>query len=390
MAARKDSLRLQLVFFTLVRMLISTIFRMVYPFLPVFRDALNVPLDTLTRAVGLRSLAAALLAPFFGTLGDSRGRRTGMLVGMGIFVGGAVVVSLLPSFAGFVAAMVLMLLGKVTYDPSVQAYIGDRVPYARRSAAITVTEFSWSTAFIIGVPAMGWVIGRAGWLAPFQLVGLLVLACLVFLLFLLPKDQPHPQAASSTFSKFRLVLQSPAARAALLFTLFTCIANELVGLSFGVWLEDRFSLQLQALGWAAAALGIAELSGEGLVALFTDRLGKRRAIFLGVVLNCLACLLLPLMGHSYLGALLALILFYISFEFTIVSSIPLMTEVLPRARATVMASFFILASIGRAAASMFTPALYAQGFGFNAGVAILFNLVALACLGRLVLSEHDR
>src|SRR5690606_41636126 len=51
--------------------------------------------------------------------------------------------------------------------------------------------------------------------------------------------------------------------------------------------------------------------------------------------------------HSYLGALLALILFYISFEFTIVSSIPLMTEVLPHARATVMASFFILASIGR-------------------------------------------
>jgi len=388
MNAPKTSIRVQLVFFTFVRMLISIAFRMVYPFLPVFRDALNVPLDTLTRAVGLRSLVAAIVAPFLATVGDSRGRRAGMLLGMGVFISGAVVVSLWPTFGGFVLAMVIMLIGKATFDPSLQAYIGDRVPYAQRSAAITVTEFSWSGAYILGVPAMGWVLGRAGWLAPFQLLGVMVLASVAVMVWILPRQPAAEKKGRGAFGNFRVVLQSPGARMVLLFTLFTCVANELVALTFGVWLEQSFGLQLAALGAAAAVLGIAELSGEGLVALVTDRLGKRRAIALGLVVNCLAGLAMPLFGGSYAGALITLFFFYVSFEFIIVSSIPLMTEVMPAARATMMSGFVTFASIGRALASWFTPMLFALGFEFNAGAAILFNLVALVCLRRLRLEEE--
>ncbi|MCW5875161.1 MAG: MFS transporter [Anaerolineales bacterium] len=380
MTPPKTSWRVQLVFFTFIRMLSSIGFRMVYPFLPVFRDALNVPLETLTRAVGLRSLVAAIVGPFLATVGDSRGRRTGMLLGMSVFVSGAVVVSLWPTFAGFVTAMVLMLIGKVTFDPSLQAYIGDRVPYAQRGAAITITELSWSSAFIIGVPAMGWVLGRAGWLAPFQLLGLMVLVCIAVLAWLLPKDAQAGAAGRGMLANFRQVLRSRVGRAVLLFSLLTCVANELVALIFGVWLEDSFGLQLAALGAAAAVLGIAELSGEGLVALLTDRLGKRRAIVIGLLVNCLACLAMPVFGGTYLGALVTLFFFYVSFEFVIVSSIPLMTEVMPAARATMMSGFFTFASIGRAVASLLTPLLFAQGFGYNTGAAIVFNLLALWCL----------
>lgn len=383
MNALRNSLRVQLVFFTFIRMLISTAFRMVYPFLPVFRDALNVPLDTLTRAVGLRSLVSAFVAPFLATVGDSRGRRTGLLLGMSVFVSGAAVVSLWPTFGGFATAMVLMLIGKATFDPSLQAYIGDRVPYAQRSTAITVTEFSWSGAFILGVPAMGWVIGRAGWLAPFQLLGLLVLVCIGVVFFTLPKQGAPHAATRGVLGKFKIVLQSPAARIVLLFTLLVCLANELVALTFGVWLEMSFGLQLAALGAAAAVLGIAELSGESLVALVTDRLGKRRAIALGLLVNCLAGLAMPLFGGSYVGALVTLFLFYVSFEFVIVSSIPLMTEVMPAARATMMSGFVTAASIGRALASAFTPLLFARGFEFNTGAGIALNLLALVCLRSL-------
>jgi predicted MFS family arabinose efflux permease len=387
---RRDSLRIHILFFTFVRMLCSTAFRMVYPFLPVFRDALGVSIETLSAAIGSRSLLAAFIGPFFASLGDSRGRRTGMLIGMGLFVGGAVAVTLLPNFIGFTAALILMVIGKVTFDPSMQAYIGDRVPYSRRSVAITVTEASWSFAFILGIPAMGWMIGRFGWLAPFQLLGLLVLACAAFLLFLLPRDPAHKATPPKLSASFKLISKSLAARAVLLFTLLSCVANEVIGLIFGVWLEDSFGLQITALGLAAAALGIAELSGEGLVALITDRLGKRRSIVIGTLVNCAACLALPFMSGSYAGALLALFVFYISFEFTIVSSIPLMTEVMPVARATMMSGFFTFASIGRALASWLTPALFALGFGFNAAAAILFNLAALLCLRSLHLEAETK
>lgn len=386
----RNSLRVQLVFLTFVRMLISTAFRMVYPFLPVFRDALNVPLETLTRAVGLRSLVSAFAAPFLATVGDTRGRRTGIVLGMSVFILGVAVVSFWPTFGGFTVAMILMLMGKATFDPSLQAYIGDRVPYAKRSAAITVTEFSWSGAFIFGVPAMGWVIGRAGWLAPFQLLGLMVLVCIAAVLWMMQAQGARPAAASSAFGNFKVVLKSPSARMVLLLTLFTCTANELVALTFGVWLELSFGLQLAALGAAAAVLGIAELSGEGLVALITDRLGKRRAIFIGLLVNSAACIAMPVFGGSYAGALITLFLFYVSFEFIIVSSIPLMTEVLPAARATMMSGFVTFASIGRALASLLAPVLFAQGFGFNTGAAIAFNLLALWSLRSVHVGGEDQ
>ncbi|UYN90559.1 MAG: MFS transporter [Anaerolineales bacterium] len=389
MSSMRDSLRVQLVFLTFVRMLISTAFRMVYPFLPVFRDALNVPLETLTRAVGLRSLVSAFAAPFLATVGDTRGRRTGIVLGLFVFILGVAVVSFWPTFGGFTLSMILMLMGKATFDPSLQAYIGDRVPYARRSAAITVTEFSWSGAFILGVPVMGWIIGRFGWLAPFQLLGVMVLLCIFAVLWMMQAQGARPAVASSTLGNFKVVMRSQSARMVLLLTLFTCTANELVALTFGAWLEMSFGLQLAALGAAAAVLGIAELSGEGLVALVTDRLGKRRAIVIGLLVNCAACVAMPIFGGSYAGALITLFFFYVSFEFIIVSSIPLMTEVLPAARATMMSGFVTFASIGRALASLVTPVLFAQGFGFNTGAAIAFNLLALWSLTRIQIAAEN-
>jgi MFS transporter, DHA1 family, inner membrane transport protein len=373
----KHTMRFELPLFTIIRMISSTAFRMVYPFLPAFRDGLGVPVQSLTLAIGSRSLVAAFAGPFFATLADSRGRKTGMLLGIGLFIAGTAIIVFWPTFFGFVLAMMLATIGKVTFDPSMQAYMGDRVPYARRSFAITITELSWSGAYIVGIPLVGWVIARYGWIAPFPLLGLLIFFAGALLYLRVPKDRAHVSAPPTFIANFRAILKSPAAKAALGFTLLSCIGNEIINLVFGVWMEDSFGLKLAALGAAAAVLGIAEVSGEGLVALITDRLGKKRSIFIGLVVNSAAVLMLPFMQANLTGALVALFLFYISFEFLIVSSIPLMTEVMPKARATMMSGFFTTASIGRAAASVVVSPLYRFGFLAVVFVAIAFNLLAI-------------
>ncbi len=373
----KRTMRFELPLFTLIRMISATAYRMVYPFLPVFRDGLGVPLETLTLAIGSRSLVGAFTGPFFATLGDSRGRKFGMLLGVFIFIAGAAAVVFWPTFPGFVLAIMLTFIGQVTFGPSMQAYLGDRVPYSRRSLALTITELSWSGAYIVGIPLVGFAIARGGWMAPFPLLGLLMALAGGILWLTVPKDKPPSKAPPTFIANFRIILKSPAARAALGFTLLSGVANEIINLVFGVWMEDSFGLKLAALGAAAVVLGIAEISGEGLVALITDRLGKKRSIFIGLVVNSLAVLTLPLMQSSLTGALVALFFFYISFEFLIISSIPLMTEVMPKARATMMSGFFTTASIGRASASLFVSPLYAFGFGAAVFVAVVFNLVAI-------------
>ena len=150
---------------------------------------------------------------------------------------------------------------------------------------------------------------------------------------------------------------------------------------------DSFGLQIAALGAASAVIGLSELSAEGLVAAFVDRLGKTRAVALGLMVNSLAALALPFIGRTEAGALIGLFLFYISFEFTIVSSIPLMTEILPGARATLMSFNIAFISLGRAFGAFLAPRLYNASFLAVTAGAILFNLLALAAVTRLA-KEH--
>ena len=127
-------------------------------------------------------------------------------------------------------------------------------------------------------------------------------------------------------------------------------------------------------------IGFAELAGEALVGVWVDRLGKPRAIMLGLVANSLVALIFPYLGQTLFGAVTGLFLFYLSFEFTLVSTIPMMLEIMPNARATMMAINISAVSLGRALGSSVAPTLYGWGIAASAGAAIVLNLLALLAL----------
>ncbi|HBY06910.1 MAG TPA: hypothetical protein DEH22_03670 [Chloroflexi bacterium] len=181
-------------------------------------------------------------------------------------------------------------------------------------------------------------------------------------------------------ANFQKVRRSRVALAGLAVGLFCSAANEVINLLFGVWMEDSFGLQIAALGATAAVIGLAELSGESFVGVWVDRLGKPRAVGIGLVGNSLAALAFPFLGQTLPGALLGLFFFYLTFEFTLVSSLPLMTEILPEARSTVMAINFSGLSLGRALGALVATPLFSLGMGTSAGAAVVFNLLALLAL----------
>jgi predicted MFS family arabinose efflux permease len=368
--------------FTITRTIINTLHRMVYPFLAVLARGVGVDLISMSYALTARSLVGTV-GPFAATVADRRGRRFGMLFGMGLFTIGAAIVVFWPAFPALVLSIILSTLGKYIFDPSMQAWLGDRIPYARRGRTIAVTEFGWSLAFILGIPLMGFLIARSGWMAPFPLMALLGALIFVGLFWMLPKEEQPAADNPTLWSNIRTVLTSPPALAGLAVGLLASAGNEVVNLIFGVWLEDSFGLQIAALGAASAVIGLSELCGEGLVAAFVDRLGKPRAIGLGLAANCLAALGLLFLGRTEVGALVGLFFFYITFEFTLVSIIPLMTELLPSARATLMAFNVAALSLGRAVGDLLAPRLYGLGFWFVVLGAVGFNLLALVALRKV-------
>lgn len=377
-------LRFQLLIFMVLRLVFNTMHRMVYPFLAVFARGLGVDVTTVSFIVTARSFVG-IFAPVLGSIADQRGRRFGLLLGIFLFIAGMGLVAVFPSFLTFSIALLLGILSKYLFDPSMQAYFGDRVPYERRGTALAVTEVAWSLAFIVGVPLVGYLISLYGWKAPFPLLMGLGLGMFVVVWWMIPRADPLPdQPAATSINNVRAVLTSLPALAGISIGLWASAANELVNLIFGVWLEDSFGLKIAALAGASAVIGFSELSGESLVALTTDRLGKPRALVLGLTGNILAALLLPIVGRTEIGALVGLFLFYITFEYVLVSQIPLMTEVMPERRATLMSFNVTGQSLGRMIGALLATFIYHR-FGFLPVtlIAVFFNGFALFALGEL-------
>lgn len=342
------------------RTVVNTAHRIVYPFLPSIARGLGIPLAAASGLVTARMIAG-LAAPFFGPLADRRSRRGTMEVALGIFcLAGLLLVSAgtfaTGAWVAAVAAFGFYGLSKVLYDPTVLAYMGDTVPYRERGRAIGIIELCWSGAWLIGVPASGLLIERFDWRAPWiVLIGLGLLSLWLTHMGLPVSQPPSRQSANRHSVKqivhaWRRMLRRPRVKILLLTSFLLTMALELPFIVYGAWLETSFGLSLSTLGLASIVVGLAEASAEVGTALFTDRLGKRRSVLTGLIGLAGSLLLLP--GLASLGlipALIGVMVVMLTFEFSIVSLLPLATEVAPGERASLLSLNVTAFSLGRIA-----------------------------------------
>lgn len=373
--------------FAFSRLFVATSFRMVYPFLAIFAAGLDVPIATISLAMAV-SMAASAVVPFLAPIADQRGRKNGMLMGMGIFLAGTLAASLFPHIITFFITILLCNLGNNLLISAIQAYLGDRVPYQKRGLYLAIGELSWAVAFIVMVPLAGLVLERANWNAPYVWLTVFGAVMTAVLWRFVPQDKPSEPEPLMIFKDIKKVLRStPAVLGMLMGTAFI-IGNELVSVVFGVWMQDSFGLQIAALGAASMVIGFSELGGEGLAALLADRVGKERLMGISFLLNGLWVIALPWLGQSEVSAFVWLFMFYLTFEVGIVSALPVMTELVPQARATMMALFIAALSIGRALGDVIAPWLYTGGFMVNALVCLGLDLVAVVILTRIKLPKQ--
>jgi len=253
-----------------------------------------------------------------------------------------------------VMAFALYGLSKVLYDPAVHAYLGDTVPYAKRGRAIGILELSWSSAWLLGVPASGLLIEHLGWRTPWAVLA--VLGLIGFWLIRTRVPPAHHQLASNpgtslvknVWATWRRLLRRRPVYILLLTSLLLTLANEIPFIVYGAWLETAFGLSLSALGIASILVGLAEAAAEIGTTVITDRLGKRRSVLAGLLGLAASLVLLPwLSALGLIAALTAVVLMLITFEFGIVSLIPLATELAPDARASLLSLNLTAFSLGR-------------------------------------------
>lgn len=364
------------------RTIIDTGARMSYPLLPVFARGVQVDVSAIVSILALMQLLG-LAAPFIGRISEQRGRKFTILLGLLLYVAGMFSVFILPDFTGLAVALLLSSLGRTAIGPAIQAYIGDKVPYNRRGLYLGLVELAWSGAFLFGVPAMTWLIATFNWQAPF--LALAILGAASFVLIWLRVEADAPATHHIAFlPALRAAISSPMALAGLGLGFSISAANQLVSVVFGTWIEASFGIQLAALAVAAAVIGLSELAGEGIVTFFADKFGKRALVLVGVSGNILACIILPLTGGDLSLALVGLFLFYLTFELSVVASIPLATELSPHARAMYLTAMMTAVTLGRALLTPVAPALFAYGLLANCLAAAGLNLVAIFAVRRYI------
>ena len=359
------------------RLIINTAQRMIYPFLPAFSRGLGVPLDALTLVLSVRG-GLGLSAPLFSVLPDRLGRKPAMLIGLGVFSAALAALALWPSYGVFFAALLLITISKFIFDPSLQAYLSERIPYTRRGVVMAFMEVGWSGAFLLGIPLIGVAIAASDWRAPFlPLAGAGIVAALI-LWRLLPAGPNHAATQTPTATPLlHFMLRQPAIWGALSIGLLASIANELLNTVYGAWMEQTFQLKIASLGLTTIAIGIAELAGEGVVMGVVDRWGKRRTIALALGMSAAANALLPFMSGSLALALAGLFLVFITFEVAIVSSLPLVSEMLPEARGLMMTTNIAFHGIGRMVGALLGGWLFALGFAWTGFTAMGLYLSAV-------------
>ncbi len=339
----------QLVAVLFFRLLLNTARRFVYPFAPALSRELGVPLAAVTSILATCQVTS-LLGLFSGPLADRYGYRAMMRSGLGMLAAGMLLCGLVPGYWPLFLGLVAASLGKTVFDPAIQAFIGRNVPFERRGRVIGLVETAWAGSTLLGIPALGLLIEHLGLPSAFSLLALLGAMGWLTISRVIPADEPDPTGAPGRVRIFaalpELIRVRPAA-GMLLFGFWISIANDSLFVVYGAWFEQSFLVSITTLGFSTVAIGLAELGGESMTAVFADRLGLKRATVLGLCLAIAAYLLLPCIGRSLPLAMAGMFWIFFAFEFTIVTSFSLSTELLPRARATMMAGFYATSGVGR-------------------------------------------
>ena len=364
------------------RFILNTSRRFIYPFAPFLSRGLGVPLTAITSLIAL-NWATGIIAIFVGPVTDRLGYRFMMITGMVLLAVGMLVSGLFPLYAVVLVALFLAALGKAVFDPAVQAYISEQVPYRRRGLAIGFLEYSWAGSALLGIPALALIIDRFGWRSPFFLMGLLAVLGIAALVVLIPRKSGQARSDPKIDLKtaWKGVLGNRTARGALAFIFLVSAGNDNLFVVYGAWMERSFGLGIVTLGLGTSAIGLAELLGETMTATLADRIGLKRSVMTGLTICVIFYAMLPLVGQTITMAFVSLFLIFVTFEFMMVTSVSMATELLPEARATMMAAYMGVAGLGRVVGALIGGPVWLMGGIWATGlVSACISALALGAL----------
>ncbi|MCY4537041.1 MAG: MFS transporter [Chloroflexi bacterium] len=379
------------------RLVINISRRFPYPFVSAIADSFRVPAENIQNVIALTN-GAGLLSPVLGIISEHYGRKVvmvGMLVMMALM---SMLGAVFADYGVFVVVMFAFGIGKTIYDPTFQAYLGDLVPFGRRARVMGISELSWALSLVIAAPVAGFLLDNSNLQAVFIFLSVsLALGAAALLIFVESDERPdhsHERIRIiNPLTAIRTVSAHPPAVFALMYSMCLTLSHELFFINYGLWMEDSFGLVLTALGTVTIAIAVAEVIGEFIVITVADRLGTRITSMTGMLIAAICFFIIPYLSFSLPLAMFAIFIMFIAIETSIVSALPLFTEILPKSRAVMMSANMGAHSLGRVVGAALGAWGYAVSDGNFTTVGLIaggLGMVAFFIMWRLLPQQQNR
>lgn len=215
-----------------------------------------------------------------------------LVIGLGIFLLGAALASLAPSFEWLLMARAVMAVGGGLVTPVTPSVGIAVVAPAQRGRALATVFGGLTIAQVVGVPAGAWLGYTLGWHAAFVCVALLGLAAVLVLHRLVPRGLAVPRASLATLGQ---VLRSPRLMTAVSFTALFVGGLYTLYTFMAPLIESRLDLGRDGVTAMLLVFGAGAVAGNAFGGWLTDRLSTTYAL----ALLCAAqVLLMPALSYG--------------------------------------------------------------------------------------------
>jgi len=366
---------------TVARLVANAAYRFAPLFLATIARGFDVSLSTLGFAIFVSELSG-FASPFAGRIVDRLTHRNSMVLGLIGSAVGCTIAAVSTSPLMFAVGVTILALTKQSFDLGLGAWIADHVPYNQRGKIVGLTETAWALGLLVGVSIMGLITAATNWRIGFAFA-VLCLVVSIFVIFNRVTNEARVPHESRSTTPQRITGNSWL----VVFTMFCimCSAQNLF-VTFGAWLEDEFQFGAARLAVAGFSLGLVELVASVSSSRQTDKWGKERSIALGALLVIPGGIFLCLGSNNLIIGLIGVFIYFLGFEFSVVSLLSLATSLVPNSPGTGLGWVLGAGTLGRAVMAIIATHLF-ESFGVQ-GPALMGASFGL--LGALTITGYRR
>ncbi|MCB4767145.1 MFS transporter [Ancylobacter sp. Lp-2] len=271
--------------------------------LPVIAQGVDVSIPTAGLLVSAYAIGVMIGAPVM-TLAFSRfGKRTALMLLMGIFTLGNLLSALSPDYYTLLASRLVTSLNHGAFFGLGAIVAASVVPREKQASAVATMFMGLTIANIGGVPAATWIGQQIGWRMAFAGTAVLGLVAIAALWLALPRGEPgkvpnvRRELGVLTHPTVLLAMSTTVLGAGAMFTLYTYVAPVLAELTGASGTFVTLALVLIGVGFTL---------GNGLGGRLADwSLDGATKIFLAALAVIMAAL--PLLLTSHIGAAIGLL-----------------------------------------------------------------------------------